>query len=80
MSTWLSRISLVLVGIFVLGGLTFGATQAFGSNMVSACDGLGQLGECPSQAIPDTAACNAACMAEFGNPGACWFGCCNCAI
>ena len=79
MWTWLSRISVVLIGLFVAAGLAFGATQAFGSGMAMTCgDDPGEIGTCP----PFTqSTCNEACEDMFdGNPGACLAGCCVCTV
>jgi hypothetical protein len=78
MSRLLTRVAMVVVGLLVLGGLTFGATQAFGSARQGFCgDDLGELGLCPPYT---SGSCDEACIeAEFfggdcipyGGPGQC---------
>lgn len=77
MSRFLTRLSMVLATLFIMGGLSFGVTEAFGSNVATACNEFGQLGTCPGDYADDDD-CNAACIEEFGSPGLCFFGCCNC--
>lgn len=78
MSRLITRISLLMVGLFLAGGLAFGATQAFGSGLASSCgDDLGELGLCPPF---NNASCDAECVEEnffggmcspYGGPGLC---------
>lgn len=69
MSRLLTRVAMVVVGLFVLGGLTFGATQAFGSAMRMECgDDLGELGLCPPF---DQESCDDECVKQNFNGGAC---------
>jgi len=72
----LSRIGLAVAALFVLGGLSFGASQAFGNGMVTSCTQPEELGTCPPFT---TSSCDLACRnAGFPLGGACLAGCCSC--
>lgn len=69
MSKWLSRISTLLIGLFVAGGLTFGATQAFGSSEMMVCgDDVGEIGTCPPFS---NESCEVECLEREFFGGAC---------
>lgn len=75
MSKVLRRMSLILVGLFVVGGLAFGVTTLAGDAAVEECgDDLGEIGTCPPL---NPTSCNEACMEEFFG-GDCVQGCCTC--
>ena len=83
MSKLFTRLAMLLVGLFIAGGLAFGATQAFASSSSSTCgDDLGEIGLCPPFI---QASCNAECALRFGIGGACLTTetnliCCTCII
>lgn len=81
MSKFLMRLSMVLATLFIAGGLAFGATEAFGSSMVTDCNNPSQglIGTCPGDFANDME-CNQGCLAMFGNPGMCSHGCCMCTL
>lgn len=83
MSRLVTRISLLMVGLFLAAGLAFGASEALGSAAATSCgDDLGELGLCPPY---DNGSCFEECMEEFENGGLCSpYGgaglCCICLI
>ena len=74
----LSRIGLAVAALFVLGGLSFGASQAFGNGMVTSCgDDFGEIGTCPPLTMTT---CPQACLNLQFFGGACLQGCCVCLV
>jgi len=69
---------MLLVGLFIAGGLAFGATQAFASSSVMICDQPEELGTCPGEFTQTK--CNSVCLSTYGNPGQCFGGCCVCLV
>ncbi len=80
MSRLLRRIGVGLAAVFVVGGLSFGASQAFGSGMRTVCNGPEQLGTCPPFSGGLGGSCNFWCGIHFGTGGDCIQGCCTCLV
>jgi len=78
MSKLFTRLAMLLVGLFIAGGLAFGATQAFASSSVMICDQPEELGTCPGEF--NGPSCDAECILRYGNGGACFGGCCVCLV
>lgn len=68
MSGLLSRLSILLFGLFVVGGLVFGIQELSADRLNDFCgDDLGELGTCP----PFTEeSCEDECFEQFGSPDA----------
>jgi len=78
MSKLFTRLAMLLVGLFIAGGLAFGATQAFASSSVMICDQPEELGTCPGEFTQNK--CNNVCNDTYGNGGFCFGGCCVCIV
>ena len=78
MSKLFTRLAMLLVGLFIAGGLAFGATQAFASSSVMICDLQEEIGTCPGEF--NQVSCAAECMVRYGNHGTCFGGCCVCLV
>lgn len=74
----------VLSALFVaFVAVTLGAAgNAVYADHSSSCNGMGEIGPCPSLGSPaaNEAACSCACEILMMTPGACDSGCCQCAV
>lgn len=65
----------IMVSLFAVGALTFGASEVLAENAALACpyNPPAFLGECASQDE-----CQTACVTAGGIQGSCTGGCCRC--
>ena len=71
------RIAMIVVSLFAIGSLTFGARELLAESGATACMYAPphQLGECSSQEQ-----CQSACESWGGTEGDCSNGCCGCRL
>lgn len=75
---WTKRIFSLLITAFVVGGLTFGASEVIGSDAFDVCgDDPGEIGTCPPF---DQESCQDECEEQFMTTGGCFQGCCICQV
>lgn len=77
METMKSRLAMLIVSVFAVGALTFGASELRAENAASQCiyNPPHELGECSSEKE-----CQAMCVAAGGVDGDCITGCCGCVL
>ena len=71
----LARFAAILFTLLVLGGLTFGVTEALAPAPTLDCNGPTQVGSCPPLDDED---CSMECVENEFFGGMCHQGCCTC--